>query len=1154
VIESHTIAAPSGDNKHALTMAEIDQVLQRTSTGASEAGSPLEEGIISAIKGYVTDAVVEITDVAGVKSSRLSKERPERDFVAMSNKDVEHILKLMPYRLRETACSEVIIDKETGEESHAWRSIKNTTMRELGEYGTGIRLYFELLKMMGVLYLVCFVITFPTLVMCLMGNYMADNPETKEMERTLPPALNMMTKTMISNLGHWSCPSGEEDCELPKRTDRGLSGVGADVLRVRDATFVLGMLDSIATMLVLLFCLFFLHVWIPKRAKKHDEIDSVTAADFAIDVFNLPEIIGESKTSDVHKRYEQELAEHFKNVIHKHGKKADAARADDPVHEVALQREYDGHVESFIQIAHLRNMQQNLEAKQRIATSRSKKEKYGKQAEATAKKVADFDNKMGAQAQVIDEERGVCGAVVMFKSQKLKDIVLEVYGPYRNWLARQGQPEDLQFRKTKIYARQACEPADLYWENLDYGWAARMGRQAFVGLITLSIICLCTVLLSNLRAYKVIALPSRDEQQFFVLGPDPADASQGKCIDLCSFELFEHEGCLGDPLPVQSSLARDYVSGSAPLTVTGLDQDYPLVDDCSLNHLPSPGGRTCVPYISYGFDKKVVPHCIKVKVRDGVASHANATSTMALYGCPEHEDHAVLPNLERCQRMMNPFLAHTRWDKARAQSFIKLDTSCLLEVTAGQAAAARERALKEDRSPVADITVSCYCQQRVAKDRRFERLKPEARQDGGACKEFIANSGMLASIIVQAGSIICVSLMNLLLNQIVFPLDMWTKPRTLTGLCMSSMNKLFMALFVNTGVVLLLVSADFHGGAFFNTISHGPISKLGKGPFSDLSGAWFATSGADFFATCLSNGFAMSLGPLVWSFVFAPVLIRIRRIGLVTEAMLREVYMMPEWPFATRLAQTVWTLFCVAMYSGGMPLLYLVGATYCYVSYWVDKACLLRGARKPPVYNEELVKQAVQWIILGMSVHVGITSMMYGFQDIFPSSYSSLVGAYEVVFGMTESEADAIMIDWTKNYKHNKYPHFRDYVRARMLDMSRWGCVSVSLGLLSFVLYFIYILLWKTLVRPWKCSRNRVRKAQDFIHAKVAGAGEAPPVNQDVDIDDAIEKHGHSKLLSYKMEANPKYKPAYEALMYAEDDEDPEQKGALSRSRRSKRF
>ena len=122
------------------------------------------------------------------------------------------------------------------------------------------------------------------------------------------------------------------------------------------------------------------------------------------------------------------------SVIQKHGKKADAARADDPVHEaasaaracvpatrsgfpvsecrvrlpalagqkraegrsctsadaalplssnvlcappptaafflsgeVALQREYDGHVESFIQIAHLRNMQTNLEAKQRTA-------------------------------------------------------------------------------------------------------------------------------------------------------------------------------------------------------------------------------------------------------------------------------------------------------------------------------------------------------------------------------------------------------------------------------------------------------------------------------------------------------------------------------------------------------------------------------------------------------------------------------------------------------------------------------------------------------------------------------------------------------------------------------------------------------------------
>jgi len=1103
----------------------------------------LEEGLFSALKGSVTDVFDHIGDIAGARSSRSrsfrAEDHPEKGHVPQHKQGLADLLSRMPHVLRETACSEVKPD-DNGQHEYHWRSIKKTPLEKMGEYGVGIQLYFEMLKMMGVLYLTCFLITFPTLVMCLMGNYMAENPETKDL------AAPMLTKTMISNLGYWSCPGGEEDCELPLRIDRGLTGVGEDALRVRDATFYMGMLDSIASILVLLFCLFFLHVWIPKRVQKHDE-SNVTAADFAIDVFNLPKIIGGETKSDVHKAYEKELSDHFKNVIQKHGKKADAARADDPVHEVALQREYDGHVESFIQIAHLRNMQTNLEAKQRIAEYHEKPEEaenYRKQAAETAQKVQDFDNKMGAQGDAIDEEREVCGAVVMFKNEKLKDIVLNAYGPYGNWLTRQGQPKDLHFHKAKIYAKQACEPADLYWENLDYSWGFRMGRQACVGLITLLIILLCTALLVNLRAYKVISLPSRDKQQFFVLGPDPTDVLQGKCLDLCSFELFEDEGCLGDPLAAESGLSGDYVSGSPPLTVTGLDQDYPLVDDCSLNHLPSPDGRTCFPYISYGFDKKVVPHCIKVKVRDGVASHANATSTMALYGCPEHEDHAVLPNLERCQRMMNPFLASTRWFEAHvppaksARSTVVLDTSCLMEVTTGQAMAARERALAEDLSPAKDITVTCYCQQRMAKDALFERMKPEARGDGGACEEYIASAGTLVTIIVQAGSIICVSLMNLLLNQFFFQLDAWTKHRTLTGLCMSSMNKLFMALFVNTGVVYLLVSADFHGA--FNAVSHGPLSKLGKGPFSDLSGAWFATSGADFFATCLSNCFVFGLSPLITSFVVTPILIRIKRRGIVTEAMLRQVYMMPEWPLALRLAQTVCTFFCVAAYSGGMPLLYLAGATYCYVSYWADKACLLRGARQPPTYNEELVKRAVKWIFLAGFVHVGITSWMYGFQDIFPSYYSSLVGGYETVFGITESEADAIMIDWTKNYKHLKYPRYRDYLRARMLDMSRYGCVFVSLGLLFFALYFIfYVLLWKVLVRPWECSQDRVRKAQDFIHAKVAGAGEAPPVNQDVDIDDAIEKHGHSKLLSYKMEANPKYKPAYEALRFCETNDDP---------------
>ena len=55
-----------------------------------------------------------------------------------------------------------------------------------------------------------------------------------------------------------------------------------------------------------------------------------------------------------------------------------------------------------------------------------------------------------------------------------------------------------------------------------------------------------------------------------------------------------------------------------------------------------------------------------------------------------------------------------------------------------------------------------------------------------------------------------------------------------------------------------------------------------------------------------------------------------------------------------------------ATYSGGMPLLYLVGAAYCFISYWVDKA-----------HNRQLgslCRTAVSGMCSGSRIDVGAAS------------------------------------------------------------------------------------------------------------------------------------------------------------------------------------
>merc|ERR1711970_1394096 len=99
-----------------------------------------------------------------------------------------------------------------------------------------------------------------------------------------------------------------------------------------------------------------------------------------------------------------------------------------------------------------------------------------------------------------------------------------------------------------------------------------------------------------------------------------------------------------------------------------------------------------------------------------------------------------------------------------------------------------------------------------------------------------------------------------------------------------------------------------------------------------------------------------------------------------------------------RVAQTLMIFFCVVMYSGGIPMLYLVGAVYIGIAYWLDKVRLLWGSSHPPDYNQDIIERAVNWLLAAAVLHAAVTSWMYGQQTLFPSDWSSLRGFIDTIF------------------------------------------------------------------------------------------------------------------------------------------------------------
>merc|ERR1719228_282455 len=104
----------------------------------------------------------------------------------------------------------------------------------------------------------------------------------------------------------------------------------------------------------------------------------------------------------------------------------------------------------------------------------------------------------------------------------------------------------------------------------------------------------------------------------------------------------------------------------------------------------------------------------------------------------------------------------------------------------------------------------------------------------------------------------------------------------------------------------------------------------------------------------------------------------------VTKDSLKEVWVLPEWNIALRMAQSMNIICCIMVYSGGMPILYAIGFLYCMLAYWLDKYALLRGSRRPPGYSAAIIKACMALIPLAAFLHSIFSGFVLGNPRVFP--------------------------------------------------------------------------------------------------------------------------------------------------------------------------
>lgn len=93
-------------------------------------------------------------------------------------------------------------------------------------------------------------------------------------------------------------------------------------------------------------------------------------------------------------------------------------------------------------------------------------------------------------------------------------------------------------------------------------------------------------------------------------------------------------------------------------------------------------------------------------------------------------------------------------------------------------------------------------------------------------------------------------------------------------------------------------------------------------------------------------------------------------------------------------AQNYTYLWCVLMYSTGLPILYPFACVFYFVLYWVYKWLLLKFYARTTKFNQDIPIKSVPWIKVGLFYHLVVGSFMLSNNRFFPHETKSTVKKY----------------------------------------------------------------------------------------------------------------------------------------------------------------
>ncbi|CAI2374106.1 unnamed protein product [Moneuplotes crassus] len=251
---------------------------------------------------------------------------------------------------------------------------------------------------------------------------------------------------------------------------------------------------------------------------------------------------------------------------------------------------------------------------------------------------------------------------------------------------------------------------------------------------------------------------------------------------------------------------------------------------------------------------------------------------------------------------------------------------------------------------------------------------------------------ILRTVITISVSFI-VSMINFMIKIVFRTLAKFERYKSLTHETGSIFRKLFVSIFINMAILLLLINANFQSIKFVKDVSDWlPIGGelFFNGRYDDLSREWYPRVGLAFCVLILSTIFSNLFSSGMWEGIrWYKRTIKAKRQILQCDMnvnMLGGVFEMDA-----KYGMSLALIFLAHLYFGAIPLLCPIMSIYFFVQFWLDKLYITKFARKPPHYQKNLHNTMISIIPYSTFLHCAFSLWAYGNPEIWPSKVEARV-------------------------------------------------------------------------------------------------------------------------------------------------------------------